>query len=516
MKSIRVKNFRSFVDTNEISIKPLTVLLGKNSSGKSSFLRLFPLLKQSFDERTRGALSLFGQDVDFGEFKDIKSSFTKDDCLELSFTTDLPITRKRYFLSFYDDSDEKTEECKITVKIHEDTQGILFVSLFTIRIAGATISCEISMNNKIIRFDVNGNDFSNNLTNVASSYTIRNSFLPSFYEKNSIRPFGPELNSFYQPAINELEKYLFKRVTNKREKIYQLLNILPLRPMGEMFTKLGDYNFLGKTWRKEIHELSKNSDREKLYSLIILALSPLIIENVQEHLANIFRNVTYAKPLRANAERYYRTQSLSTNDVAADGSNLISFLQNLSPSSKKSLDKWTKESFNFTVDIQHFEGHQSITIKESESTSHNITDMGFGYTQILPLLIQLWVLSQDKIQQPVLRRSRRLCKNLIYAVEQPELHLHPEFQARLLVQMANIISYAKENGVNITLLMETHSETIINYLGKLIAKKKISHEDVNILIFDKEENRPTQIRESNYDSDGILNNWPFGFFSILD
>ena len=57
-----------------------------------------------------------------------------------------------------------------------------------------------------------------------------------------------------------------------------------------------------------------------------MALSPLIIENVQEHLANIFRNVTYAKPLRANAERYYRTQSLSTNDVAADGSNLISFL----------------------------------------------------------------------------------------------------------------------------------------------------------------------------------------------
>ena len=99
MKSIRVKNFRSFVDTNEISIKPLTVLLGKNSSGKSSFLRLFPLLKQSFDERTRGALSLFGRDVDFGEFKDIKSSFVDEDHIELSFTINFPKIKKKIFFT---------------------------------------------------------------------------------------------------------------------------------------------------------------------------------------------------------------------------------------------------------------------------------------------------------------------------------------------------------------------------------------------------------------------------------
>ncbi|TQQ21711.1 AAA family ATPase, partial [Vibrio cholerae] len=52
LRSIRVRNFRSFSNSDKnsfIEIKPLTVLLGKNSSGKSSFLRTFPLLRQSVE-----------------------------------------------------------------------------------------------------------------------------------------------------------------------------------------------------------------------------------------------------------------------------------------------------------------------------------------------------------------------------------------------------------------------------------------------------------------------------------
>ena len=82
--------------------------------------------------------------------------------------------------------------------------------------------------------------------------------------------------------------------------------------------------------------------------------------------------------------------------------------------------------------------------------------------------------------------------------------------------MLDIIRTAKDNGIEIKILIETHSETIINYLGKLIAKQRISHNDVNVLIFDKELKRPTKISQASYDNDGVLNNWPFGFFSILD
>lgn len=41
MKSIRVRNLRSLKDTDEIEIKRINILVGTNSSGKSTFLRVF-------------------------------------------------------------------------------------------------------------------------------------------------------------------------------------------------------------------------------------------------------------------------------------------------------------------------------------------------------------------------------------------------------------------------------------------------------------------------------------------
>lgn len=52
MDSIRVKNIRCLVDTGDIPIKPLTILVGANSTGKSTFLRLFLLLRQSVETPT--------------------------------------------------------------------------------------------------------------------------------------------------------------------------------------------------------------------------------------------------------------------------------------------------------------------------------------------------------------------------------------------------------------------------------------------------------------------------------
>ena len=57
MRSIRLKNFRSFEDTGRIELKPITILVGANSSGKSSFLRFFPLLRQTVEAMTRARCS---------------------------------------------------------------------------------------------------------------------------------------------------------------------------------------------------------------------------------------------------------------------------------------------------------------------------------------------------------------------------------------------------------------------------------------------------------------------------
>jgi predicted ATPase len=64
-----LKNFRRLRAVEPIDIKPITILLGKNSSGKSSFLRALPLLKQSILTRSNAPVLWYGDFVDFGSFQ---------------------------------------------------------------------------------------------------------------------------------------------------------------------------------------------------------------------------------------------------------------------------------------------------------------------------------------------------------------------------------------------------------------------------------------------------------------
>ena len=54
MNAIRLRNYRCFEDTGLIELKRINLLVGANSSGKSSFLKFFPLLKQSLNIRLNG------------------------------------------------------------------------------------------------------------------------------------------------------------------------------------------------------------------------------------------------------------------------------------------------------------------------------------------------------------------------------------------------------------------------------------------------------------------------------
>ena len=69
MDQLRLRNYRCFDDTGDINLKPITLLLGANSSGKSSFIKFFPLMQQSLETRVNGLFLWDGQYVDFKNFK---------------------------------------------------------------------------------------------------------------------------------------------------------------------------------------------------------------------------------------------------------------------------------------------------------------------------------------------------------------------------------------------------------------------------------------------------------------
>lgn len=62
--------------------------------------------------------------------------------------------------------------------------------------------------------------------------------------------------------------------------------------------------------------------------------------------------------------------------------------------------------------------------------------------------------------------------------------------------------YSK-NEIRFRIVLETHSETIINRIGYLIYKKCLSPTDVNIYLFNKLNVNETEVLKSNYDDEGF-------------
>ena len=68
---IRVKNFKCFKDSGDIEIKPLTIFLGPNSSGKSSLLQMLLMLKQTVESTdSESPLATNGLLVEMGSYLD--------------------------------------------------------------------------------------------------------------------------------------------------------------------------------------------------------------------------------------------------------------------------------------------------------------------------------------------------------------------------------------------------------------------------------------------------------------
>ena len=112
-----------------------------------------------------------------------------------------------------------------------------------------------------------------------------------------------------------------------------------------------------------------------------------------------------------------------------------------------------------------------------------------------------------------MKKKNKQQRRIIFSIEQPELHLHPALQNKLIKALAKIVSIGKETDLNISFIIETHSETIVNKLGRLVEKQQIERGDIQVLIFSKENpDTFSKIETSTFNEDGELTNWPVGFF----
>ncbi|WP_246605502.1 AAA family ATPase [Sphaerospermopsis torques-reginae] len=72
IKSVSFENYKAFYEKQTMQLKPITILIGKNSSGKSSIAKLFTLLENSLNGDINEPILLNNKGVELGEeFKNL-------------------------------------------------------------------------------------------------------------------------------------------------------------------------------------------------------------------------------------------------------------------------------------------------------------------------------------------------------------------------------------------------------------------------------------------------------------
>lgn len=489
MDEIRIENLRSLCDTGYIKLKNINIFLGQNSSGKSTLIRTFPLLKQSNQQKTKSGILWYGPYVDFGSFKEAihdSKSATKD-TINFTFVVNNLKVEPENFHYFSKKLSPKYSgiispgRVEVTARISKDNQQR---SEYNVKINSHLVTIIVGNGVILERFDIDGLDLTSK-ADLCFTFYLHYGILPVLLPANVASE--PVLD-FY--LVEEIVRD-FRTVGDFDKSAFESLNFEDcIDKQALSFALDVPENFISK-------ELF-----EKVSRYLIIRFFPMVWDSLRDDINNSAGGVQYVTPIRASAERYYRMQGLSVEELDPQGTNLAMFLHSLSAREAKEFSEWTQKHMGFAVLSKSSEGHVSIVISEKDKKQVNMADTGFGFSQVVPILAQIWKST---------RSDQRSNKVTYYVVEQPELHLHPKMQAKL----ADILISAIKNGKNknIKLVIETHSETFINQLGKAIDKSLITPGDVGIYLFDKSgSNGKTKITESSFDSQGFLTQWPYGFF----
>lgn len=101
-------------------------------------------------------------------------------------------------------------------------------------------------------------------------------------------------------------------------------------------------------------------------------------------------------------------------------------------------------------------------------------------------------------------------KESIFIVENPEIHLHPMAQSKMI----EFLSFLAARGLQV--IVETHSDHIFNGVRKMIHKGKTMVEDTSIYFIRKKENGCSEALKIQITEEGKIKNQQKGLFDQFD
>lgn len=428
-----LSNFKSW-EKLEVEFAPITALFGANSSGKSSIIQFLLMLKQTKDSSDSQAVIDFGDQntpVELGSFKEV--IFRHDIQRALEWSIDWLPAKPIQF------SDVLQSPRKQRIANHLS----LNVSVVA---RGRQVSA------RMMAYKANELSFEISKRDDRPGYQLSSSDEGEFrFVRNTGRPWGlPEPTKCYSFPDQAQAFYQNTQFLGLFENSYvtQFDQILHLGPLREDPKRQYPWsgNAPGDVGRRG----------ERTIEAILAAR-----ESAQR------RNVKYRSPTKSFEEM------------------VAWWLQELGLIFSFRVEEVGNESGLFRVFVK----------RSADSVETLITDVGFGVSQILPVITLLYYAPAGST----------------ILIEQPEIHLHPSVQAGLADLF---ISATKTRDIQI--VVESHSEHFLNRLMRRIAEEEtpygsISEEDV-ALYFCENKAGKSHISPLEVNLFGGIENWPKDFF----
>ena len=432
LTALSLEHFKSWQQIKDMRLAPITGLFGSNSSGKTSILQLLLMLKQTVESSDRAqVLNLGGDDrslAALGTFREVVHKHQTPGVLQWNVSWTLPQD--------------------LTVDDPEQVNATLFSGKNMQFHAEVTENDVGRMRVKKLQYRFAGHDFA-----MARK--------PEDEEKYSL---STEPNDFR-----------FKR--RKPGRAWDLPP--PVKCYG---------------FPDQVRAYHQNAE--------FLADFELAFEE-------LFSHIHYLGPLREYPKREYLWAGAQPTDMGRRGEKAIDALlasrqrgEKISrgPGRKKLTVEeyvalWLQElglihSFSVRPITKGSNLYQVWVRKVPDATEVLITDVGFGVSQILPVLVLCYYVPEGSI----------------LILEQPEIHLHPSVQTGLADVFIDAIETRK-----VQIVLESHSEYLLRRLQRRIAEEKLS-KDAAALYFCEIVDGTSCLTPLELDSYGNIGNWPKDFF----
>ena len=213
---------------------------------------------------------------------------------------------------------------------------------------------------------------------------------------------------------------------------------------------------------------------------------------------NLFSRIRYLGPLREYPRPHYAWEGKHPKGVGHYGEDMVSALfsgriQLLSIDEQ--ILRWLQrleliDSYDLHPIPDTEKDYEFRVKKYKDGPEVRLTDVGFGVSQVLPVLILCYYAPEGSI----------------LILEQPEAHLHPKVQADLADVFIDVVKNR-----NVQIILESHSEHLLLRLMRRIAEEQISV-DKTAFYACAIDNGTSAIEPLKMDEYGNISNWPQNFF----